>query len=322
ITITDTSSSIPAADSNVGVSPAAASRYSVTVPAHAQVGTATSITITAFDPYGNKATGYAGTLHFTSSDLHAGVPGNYAFTSSDQGTHTFQVIFHAVGNQSLSVSDVNNSVLQAMSQKTLVTANDWVTSADAGGGPEVKLFDATTGKAKLDFMAYSPYFNGGVRVALGDVYNTGIPDIITVPGPTGGPDVRVFDGHTGQKVFEFMAFDPHFIGGLFVTTADFNGDGYADIAIGADAGGGPQVKIFSGRGIASGSLQVLASFYAYSPYFNGGVRLATGDINGDGTPDLIAAPGPGGGPDVRVFDGAHLNQASYRTDIIREFMAY
>jgi hypothetical protein len=104
--------------------------------------------------------------------------------------------------------------------------------------------------------------------------------------------------------------------------ADFNGDGYADIAIGADAGGGPQVKIFSGQAIASGSLQVLASFYAYSPYFNGGVRLASADINGDGTPDLIAAPGPGGGPDVRVFDGAHLNQASYHTDIIREFMAY
>jgi hypothetical protein len=171
-------------------------------------------------------------------------------------------------------------------------------------------------------MAYSPYFLGGVRVALGDIYNTGIPEIITVPGPTGGPDVRVFDGRTGQKVFEFMAFDPRFTGGLFVTVADFNGDGYADIAIGADAGGGPQVKIFSGKGIASGSLQVLASFYAYSPYFNGGVRLASADINGDGTPDLIAAPGPGGGPDVRVFDGAHLTQANYNADIIREFMAY
>src|SRR5262249_50459072 len=241
---------------------------------------------------------------------------NDTFGPVDQGSHTFQVTFHAVGNQSLSVSDMSNSSLQS-SQRTLVTADDWVTGADAGGGPMVVLWDATTGKAKLAFMAYSPYFNGGVRVALGDVYNTGIPDIITVPGPTGGPDVRVFDSRTGQKVFEFIAFDPHFIGCLFVTTADFNGDGYADIAIGADAGGGPQVKIFSGKGIASGSLQVLASFYAYSPYFNGGVRLATGDINGDGTPDLIAAPGPGGGPDVRVFDGAHLNLASYHTDIIR-----
>src|SRR5262249_22708004 len=155
-------------------------------------------------------------------------------------------------NQSLSIGDVSNSSLHATSQKTLVTANDLVTGADSGGGPEVKLFDASTGKARLDFMAYSPYFTGGARVALGDVYNTSVPDIIAVPGPTGGPDVRIFAGTTGKKVFEFMAFDPHFTGGLFVTVADFNGDGYADIAIGADAGGGPQVKIFSGKGIASG----------------------------------------------------------------------
>jgi streptogramin lyase len=321
VTVTD-SGAVVSNQTSVQVTAAAASRYILNVPAHAQVGTAISIAITAFDPYGNKATAYAGTLHFTSTDLHAGVPADYTFAATDQGSHTFMVIFHAVGNQSLSVSDVNNSALLGTSTKTLVTANDWVTGADAGGGPEVKLFDATTGKAKLDFMAYSPYFLGGVRVALGDIYNTGIPDIITVPGPTGGPDVRIFDGRTGQKVFEFMAFDPRFAGGLFVTVADFNGDGYADIAIGADAGGGPQVKIFSGKGIASGSLQVLASFYAYSPYFNGGVRLASADINGDGTPDLITAPGPGGGPDVRVFDGAHLNQANYHTDIIREFMAY
>jgi sugar lactone lactonase YvrE len=322
VTVADASSSIPAVKANITVNPAAASHYTLTVPVHAQVGTSTSITISAFDPYGNKATSYAGTLHFASTDLHAGLPANYSYGPLDQGSHTFSVVFHALGNQSLSVSDLSNSSLQATSQKTLVTANDWVTGADAGGGPEVKLFDATTGKGKLDFMAYSPYFTGGVRVALGDIYNTGIPDIITVPGPTGGPDVRIFDGTSGQRVFEFMAFDPHFTGGLFVTVADFNGDGYADIAIGADAGGGPQVKIFSGKGIASGSVQVLASFYAYSPYFNGGVRLASGDVNGDGTPDLIAAPGPGGGPDIRVFDRAHLNQANPHSDIIREFMAY
>jgi hypothetical protein len=321
LTVSDANASV-SNQTGVQVSPAAASRYTISVPAHAHVGTNMGITITAFDRYGNKATNYFGALHFASSDLHAGLPANYSFGPLDQGSHTFQVTFHDVGNQSLSVSDLNNSSLQATSPKILVTANDWVTGADAGGGPEVKLFDATTGKARLDFMAYSPYFTGGVRIGLGDTYGTGVPDIITVPGPTGGPDVRVFDGTTGRKMFEFMAFDPHFTGGLFVTVADFNGDGYADIAIGADAGGGPQVKIFSGKGIASGSVQVLASFYAYSPFFNGGVRLASGDVNGDGTPELIAAPGPGGGPDIRVFDGAHLNQATSHSDIIREFMAY
>jgi hypothetical protein len=54
-------------------------------------------------------------------------------------------------------------------------------------------------------------------------------------------------------------------------------------------------------------------FNAYDPAFAGGVRVAAGDINGDGVPDIVTAPGPGAAPVVRVFDGrSHA--------LIREFM--
>jgi GDSL-like Lipase/Acylhydrolase family/FG-GAP-like repeat/FG-GAP repeat len=39
------------------------------------------------------------------------------------------------------------------------------------------------------------------------------------------------------------------------------------------------------------------------PGFLGSVRTALGDVNGDGVPDLIAVPGPGAPPNVKVFDG-------------------
>jgi hypothetical protein len=82
------------------------------------------------------------------------------------------------------------------------------------------------------------------------------------------------------------------------------------IATGSGAGGAPQVQVFDG---ASGAW--LFSFYAYDPAFTGGVRVAVGDVNGDGTPDLVTAPGPGGVPLVRVFDGRNGT-------LLREFNAY
>jgi hypothetical protein len=44
-------------------------------------------------------------------------------------------------------------------------------------------------------------------------------------------------------------------------------------------------------------------FFAYDQQFRGGVRVACNDINGDGVPDVITAPGPGIPAVVRGFDG-------------------
>ena len=40
------------------------------------------------------------------------------------------------------------------------------------------------------------------------------------------------------------------------------------------------------------------------PGYQGSVRVATGDVNGDGIQDIIVAAGAGGGPHVKIFDGA------------------
>lgn len=171
---------------------------------------------------------------------------------------------------------------------------------DAGVPAEVKVYDAATATLKFDFFPYGHDFSGGVRVAVGDVTGDGVPDIVTAPGPGGGPHIKVFDGISGQQltsaIGNFYAYTSAFRGGVWIAVGDINKDGFGDVITGADAGGGPHVRVFSGR---DGS--VLLDFFAYDPTFLGGVRVAAGDVEGTGTADIITGAGAGGGAHVKVF---------------------
>jgi hypothetical protein len=68
-------------------------------------------------------------------------------------------------------------------------------------------------------------------------------------------------------------------------------------AFGLDAGGEPRVKVYASI------LFQIADFLAFAPSFRGGVRVAVGDIDGDGIDDVVVGAGPGGGPQVKVFRG-------------------
>jgi lysophospholipase L1-like esterase len=146
---------------------------------------------------------------------------------------------------------------------------------------------------------------GGVRVAGGNI--DGIPglEIITGPGPGGGPHVKAFKldavGTVVAQVASFFAYAPNFLGGIQVASGcDFDGDGRDEIVTGAGPGGEPHVRVF--RLNASGNpVAELAGFFAYHPAFTGGVFVACGDVDGDGVPEIITGAGRGAGPHVRIL---------------------
>jgi uncharacterized protein YkwD len=171
----------------------------------------------------------------------------------------------------------------------------------------VTIYDMASGAIKFRFQAYAGY-TGSVRVAVGDVTGNGEQDVVVAPGAGMASTIEVFDGSTGQLIRSFNAYGG-FQGGVFVAVGDLSGLGIDEIITGADAGGGPNVKAFDSTGKA------IYNFNAYSPSFAGGVRVAAGDVNGDGKADIITSPGAGMASTVEVFSGA-------TGGIIQSFTAY
>jgi FG-GAP-like repeat/PAP2 superfamily/FG-GAP repeat len=201
--------------------------------------------------------------------------------------------------------------------------------ADQGARPRLQVIECDSGHVRWDFYAFNPAFKGGVRVAVGDVTGDGQDDIIAATGPGVAPIVKVFDGNTGLLVKRFLAVAPAitspgipffssqagtrpptgFAGGVTVAAGDVNGDGRAEVITGADAGAGSRVAVYDGRTGAR-----LGNFLAFESTNRFGVRLATGDLDGDGKAEIIAAPQTGKGNRVRVFDGqTRLPRATFTT---------
>jgi hypothetical protein len=112
LTASQADGSLTGSENGILVVPAAASTFVVNTSASTvTAGGSTSVTVTAYDAYGNVATGYSGTVHLTSSYDQATLPTDYPFTAADGGTHTFRVTFHRLGQQSLTVSDTLDATI-------------------------------------------------------------------------------------------------------------------------------------------------------------------------------------------------------------------
>ncbi len=115
VTVTDTVTTSMAGSAVVSVKPATASRFTLSAPASVVSGSLFNVTVEAFDFFGNLATGYSGTVQFTTTDANSNVatPANYTFAPADSGSHTFTASAELVtlGTQTLTAFDVaNNSI--------------------------------------------------------------------------------------------------------------------------------------------------------------------------------------------------------------------
>jgi hypothetical protein len=100
--------------------PGAATSLTLTgFPSPVAVQLAATCTVTAYDAHNNTATGYAGTLHFTSSDATATLPANATLVN---GVGTFSITLNTTGTQSITATDTVVSALTATQSGITVQA--------------------------------------------------------------------------------------------------------------------------------------------------------------------------------------------------------
>jgi hypothetical protein len=173
------------------------------------------------------------------------------------------------------------------------------------GGVTPPASDGTTDTTTQIFLAYDQSFRGGVHVTTGNFRGftdlqrfdsvtgqqisgpdgrTDAPDyLVTAPGPGGGPDIKIWkmrediNGNifVDRLVTQFMAYDVRFRGGVNVATGDLDGDGRAELILGAGPGGGPHVKIYK-FDVSDQQMVLVNQFMAYEPTFRGGVSVSSG----------------------------------------------
>jgi hypothetical protein len=189
--------------------------------------------------------------------------------------------------------------------------DDIVTVPDIGGSAHVIVFDGKTGSSIGSFFAFEDTFRGGAHVAIGDIDQDLVKDIIVGAGDGGGPRVQVYSLIAGGQIVlglppvaDFFAYEGSFRGGVRVAAGDLDGDSFDEIVAGAGPGGGPSVKVFGAAEVFAGFADTPAqqAYFAFDPGNRGGVNVAVGQFRGDGRGDIVTGTGNGSAL-VRVFDG-------------------
>jgi len=213
------------------------------------------------------------------------------------------------GVQDPTVNDgsiVSRVTVRAQDGLMLLRPLEQIYKATYLNGAFARIFSADGATKRNGFFAYTSQGRGGTRVNAYDVDDDGKNETIVADDTY----VTIYE-HDGSVRSKFAPYTDAFDLGINIAVADLENDGSVEIVTGTENGGGPQIRIFN----KDGNL-IHPGFFAYDAAFRGGVNVAVGDLNGDGTNEIVAGAGVGGGPHVRVFnkDGKVINPGFFAYD--------
>jgi hypothetical protein len=108
----------------VAVSPAAADHFGIGMSPVVTAGVATPVVVQALDPYGNRATGYTGTVHVGVAEKapFGSLPGDVTFSPTDRGSKLLSGTLVIAGHETITVIDTSNRALNGSDTVLVVPA--------------------------------------------------------------------------------------------------------------------------------------------------------------------------------------------------------
>jgi len=273
--------------------------------------------ISVYENEDGSITGMAQTDHFTEFAMTTGVTAaagmggpQYIVATPISGGGPQVTVWDADGNIQLNFfaysSDLRIGIQAAVGDVNNDGNNEIIVAPGQGAGPHVRVFDLQ-GNLLHQFFVFAEHLRVGINLAVADVDDDGVAEIIVTTMAGAGPQIRIFDG-AGNVESQFFAYAETFRGGVNMITGDIDNDGTPEIVVVPQSNAGPQVRAFEYDGT------VVTQFYAYADTIRGGYHVTTGDVNDDGTDDILVTPGPGLGPQVAMFTG--------EGDLINRFFAF
>ena len=170
-----------------------------------------NFTVTALDQFNNPATGYAGTVHFTSSDGTATLPANATLTN---GVGTFSATLRTSGSQTVTATDTVNAAITGTSNAVTVNpAAFTVTSVAPDSG--------SIAGGTLVFITGTNFTGNSVQVKFGTTFGMGarimaptLIGVFTPPHVAGLENVSVTLGST-QTLNNAFTFTSGTLGSSF-----------------------------------------------------------------------------------------------------------
>jgi chitodextrinase len=242
-------------------------------------------------------------LGLSGSFSQAGTTTNTTFLVTGlQSNRTYQ--FYVVARDtSGNLSDPSNTVtITTLTGGGGGSATDTLSVVSTANGT-VRLFNYTTGQVIQSFRPFGTAYGEIVSVALGDINNDGVDDIIAASRDSRISRINVYDGASALQagvnfnnsstwgslpnglltpVLARVRPFGNSTGPITIASTDVNNDGFDDI-VAATATGVGRVTVINGR--TFGRLGNIVTPFGSS--FTGGLTVSAGDVNGDNRGDII-----------------------------------